>query len=421
MFDFLDMGFESAETTSTSGPYIPEASECMRCGMCVSSCPTFRLFETDEETPRRRIRTISKVLVEDQAISADERLHLDNCLQCRACETACPSRMAYGSLFDQARDQLNIEIKGLAKLALRLIVAKRWRTRLLPALSLYLKSGLRQPLRRSGLLKKLGVAEAEALLIQPALHPLAECYTPSIGQPRGRVALFTGCIAEHFDRATLQAAIALLNAIGYEVLVPREQGCCGAIHQHNGQSAETLIANNLAVFNALEVEAVLHAATGCGAMLAEYPGSDDAAEKFRARLADVNEFLLSHWPEDVSLRPMDSIVAVHEPCSQRNVLKNAESVYRLLAKIPELSVVALTDNQLCCGAGGSYMLTHPDNAGRLRSLKHQAIAAATAEVVVSANYGCAVFLDSPFARVLHPLSLLAQQLPRCDDAAESRK
>ena len=410
MFDFLDMGFEPAETTATSGPYIPEASECMRCGMCVSSCPTFRLFEIDEESPRRRIRTISKVLVEDLAISTDERLHLDNCLQCRACETACPSRMAYGSLFDRARSQLNIEIKGLAKLALRLIVAKRWRTRLLPVLSLYLKSGLQKPLRRSGLLKKLGVAEADALLCQPALQPLAERYTPA-ATPRGRVALFTGCLAEHFDRATLQAAIALLNAIGYEVLVPSAQSCCGAIHQHHGQNAGQLIANNLEVFNALDVESVIHTATGCGAMLTEYPGDDDAAEKFRARLADVNTFLLNHWPEDLNLKPSSLKVAVHEPCSQRNVLKNADAVYRLLAKIPGLSVAPLADNQLCCGAGGSYMLTHPENAGRLRTMKQQAISGAAADVVVSANYGCATFLDSAAAKVTHPLSLLAAQLP----------
>lgn len=409
MFDFMDIGFEAGETTVTCGPYIPDASECMRCGMCVSSCPTFRLFETDEETPRRRIRAISKLLVERQTITTDERRHLDNCLQCRACENVCPSRMAYGSLFDQARASLNIKPKGLAKLALWLIAEKRWRNFVMPALVLYLKSGIQKPLRYSGLLKKLGLAEAEALLQAPAEHPLADCY-PAVGEPRGRIALFTGCIAEHFDRNTLQVSIQLLNAIGYEVLVPREQGCCGAIHRHNGQDAEALIANNLRVFNALDVEAVIYTASGCGAMLFEYPDNDAAATAFRADVADINDFLLSHWPEDLRLKPLDSSAAVHEPCSQRNVLKNSDSVYRLLAKIPNLRVEALADNHHCCGAGGSYMLTHPENAGRLREQKRQAMADARADYVVSANFGCAVFLAGDDVGVVHPLSLLAKQL-----------
>lgn len=401
---------ESVSVTESTGPYIPEASECMRCGQCVSSCPTFRLFQIDEETPRRRIRTISKLLVENLPISADERLHLDNCLQCRACETACPSRMAYGQLFDQAQAQLQIPLGRLAKLALRLIENKPWRTRLMPMFAGYLKSGLQKPLRRSGLLKKVGLADAEALLDQPALQALAVSYPASVPM-RGRAALFTGCIAEHFDRETLLAAIKLLNAIGYEVLVPPQQGCCGAIHQHNGQSAAGLIDNNIAVFNALDVDAVLHTASGCGAMLSEYQNGDDAGQLFRQRLQDINDFLLSHWPDDLQLLPSSLKVAVHEPCSQRNVLKNQQSVYALLQKIPDLTITPLADNHICCGAGGSYMLTHPNNAGQLRELKLQAISSAQADQVVSSNFGCGVFLSVDGGRVEHPLRLLARQLP----------
>jgi glycolate oxidase iron-sulfur subunit len=414
MFDFMDMGFDEPGEPIGSGPYIPDAGECMRCGMCVSSCPTFRLFQIDEETPRRRIRTISKILVENLPISADERVHLDNCLQCRACETVCPSRMAYGQLFDQAQARLKVNVNWLAKLAFRLIEKKRWRTRLMPLLAVYLKSGLQKPLRRSGLLKKLHLADAEVLLEKPALQALAACY-PASGTKRGRVALFTGCIAEHFDRETLQAAIKLLNAIGYEVLVPPQQGCCGAIHQHNGQSAAGLIDNNVRIFNALDVDAVLHTATGCGAMLREYQSDDGkAAELFRQRLYDINDFLLKHWPDSLQLTASTLKVAVHEPCSQRNVLKNQQAVYALLQKIPGLSIAALADNHICCGAGGSYMLTHPDNAGQLRALKQQIISATFADVVVSANFGCAVYLNGypeTTIHVEHPLVLLVGQVP----------
>ncbi|HEY8035240.1 MAG TPA: (Fe-S)-binding protein [Methylobacter sp.] len=407
----MDMNYDEPGEPIGSGPYIPDAGECMRCGICVSSCPTFRLFQIDEETPRRRIRTISKLLVENLPISDDERLHLDNCLQCRACETACPSRMAYGQLFDQAQAQLKVSPGWLAKLAFNLIENKGWLRRLMPLLAVYLKSGVQKPLRRSGLLKKLHFADAEALLDKPALRPLAVSY-PASAAKRGRVALFTGCIAEHFDRETLLAAIKLLNAIGYEVLVPPKQGCCGAIHQHNGQSAVDLVDNNIKVFNAVDVDAVLYTATGCGAMLSEYQNNDEAGQLFQQRLCDINDFLLKNWPDDLQLTSSTLKIAVHEPCSQRNVLKNQQAVYALLQKIPGLSIAALPDNHICCGAGGSYMLTHPDNAEQLRALKYQIIAGSSADLVVSGNFGCAVYLNADGGRMEHPLRLLARQLPQ---------
>ncbi|WP_031436417.1 (Fe-S)-binding protein [Methylobacter tundripaludum] len=410
MFDFMDMSYDEPGEPLGSGPYIPDAGECMRCGVCVSSCPTFRLFQVDEETPRRRIRTISKILVENLPISADERRHLDNCIQCRACETVCPSRMAYGQLFDQAQAQLKVNPGWLAKLAFRLIEKKDWLRRLMPLPAIYLKSGLQKPLRSTGLLKKLHLAEAEALLGKPALQAMAVSYPASV-MKRGRVALFTGCISEYFDRETLLAAIKLLNAIGYEVLVPQQQGCCGAIHQHNGQSAAGLIDNSISVFNALDVDAVLHTATGCGAMLSEYQNDDEAGQQFRQRLCDISDFLLEHWPDDLQLTASKLKVAVHEPCSQRNVLKNQQTVYALLQKIPGLSITALDDNHICCGAGGSYMLTHPDNAGQLRALKQQIITDSSADLVVSGNFGCGVYLNADGGSVEHPLLLLARQLP----------
>lgn len=419
MFDWQDMSFESAqaETASSCGPYIPDAAECMRCGMCVSSCPTFRLFEVDEETPRRRIRSIGKVLLENQPLDADELRHLDNCLQCRSCESVCPSRMAYGELFDQAQAKLNADkpLNWQARLAFWLVAHKRWRNALLPLLSLYLRSGMRQLLRAGKLLDKLQLATAESLLTEPALAPLSGIYSTSQRKQRGRVALFTGCLAENFDRATQRAAIKLLNAIGYEVVVPEGQGCCGAIHQHNGQSAQKLINNNITVFYALEVEAVLYSASGCGAMLTEYGNQDaETAGWFHRRLQDVNDFLLQHWPDNLQLAASNLNVAVHEPCSQRNVLKNSQSVYGLLRKIPGLNLEPLPDNQLCCGAGGSYLLTHPENAGRLRELKRLAIEGCGADLVVSSNFGCALHLNAnqPVGalRLLHPLQLLADRL-----------
>jgi len=294
---------------------------------------------------------------------------------------------------------------------LALVANKAWRTRLLPGLALLVKSGLVTVLRHSGLLQALHLNEAAALLRMPALKPLAAHY-PSTRKKCGQVALFTGCVNEHFDRDTLQAAITLLNAIGYDVLIPSAQGCCGAIHQHNGFGAATLIDNNIAVFNALDVDAVVHCATGCGAMLSEYQTDNTEASKlFKERLHDIHEFLLAHWPEDLQLQALPEKIAVHEPCSQRNVLKNQQAVYGLLAKIPAASLTALPDNALCCGAGGSYLLTHPDNARQLRDLKQQALKTAAADWVVSGNFVCAAFLNADKGDIVHPLHILARQLP----------
>jgi glycolate oxidase iron-sulfur subunit len=378
--------------------------------MYVSTCPTFRLLSVDEETPRRRIRTIHKLLIEDLAVSDEEQQHLLNCLQCRACETICPSRMAYGQLFDQALLALKRTPTRLAKWALWLIDHKQWRRRLMPVLAIYLRLGLRKPLQRSGLLRKWSLAEAEALLTAPAISKLAARYAGK-NTKRGQVALFTGCLAEHFDRDTLQASIRVLNAMGYEVLVPPQQVCCGAIHQHNGLPAETMMAKNMAVFNALPVEAVLYTATGCGAMLSEYQSEDSQNNaQFHQRLLDINDFLLKNWPKQLTLRPLKQKVAVHEPCSQRNVLKNTATVYELLAKIPDLEITSLADNSVCCGAGGSYMLSHPENASQLLNMKKQNLAAAAADIFVSSNFGCATFMRKDAQKLSHPVCLLDRQL-----------
>lgn len=412
MFDFADIDFAApaAPAQAPSGPCLPDAMDCLRCGMCVGVCPTYKLFQDEAETPRGRVRTLARLLVEDQPVTAVEHAHLENCLQCRACERVCPSRMAYGRLYDQALAQNPPQYRWPAGLALRLIENRRWRLMLLPLLALYKKSGLSPLLRGTGLLRRLGLAAAESLLTAPALRPLAACYP--VAAPRGRVALFTGCVAEHFDRATHLAAISLLNAIGYDVLVPGTQVCCGAIHLHNGRPATGFVEDNIRAFNALPVQAVLHVASGCGAMLSEYQAADnDQAGLFRQRLADAQDFLLAHWPDDLQLLPATQRVAVHEPCSQRNVLQNTQSVYSLLAKIPGTVAEPLADNQFCCGAGGSYMLSHPQNAAGLRELKLQAMATAGADRVATGNYACAAHLASAAHKLVHPLVLLAGQLP----------
>jgi glycolate oxidase iron-sulfur subunit len=239
------------------------------------------------------------------------------------------------------------------------------------------------------------------------------------------VALFTGCISDHFDRKTLLASIKLLNFIGFDVLVPKDQTCCGAIHQHQGNSAIAgkMAALNTKIFNSLDIEAIIYTASGCGLMLNEYEQNNrnDANESlgFGNPLFDITEFLNLHWPEDISLKECHAKakkVAVHEPCSQRNARtetgKRHQHVYALLEKIPDITVIPLPDNQICCGAGGVHMLTHPEIAYPLRDAKLAHFEQSQADLLVSTNIGCAIYLNSGPAlnKVVHPVALLAELL-----------
>jgi len=421
VFDFMDFDVPDGGVY-TPGPSIPEPADCMRCGLCLSECPTYRLTHDEQEGPRQRIRTLSRLVIEQQAVGVEAVEHLQNCLQCRACETVCPSKMDYAELFDQAQAQLAAGKRDslYARIALSLIAHKKRFNALLPWLRFYQLSGLRALSRKSGLLKAIGLSRPDRLAPAPALTALKSRYpAPAPGQ--GTVALFTGCVGDRFDRATLKAAIEVLNRIGFDVLVPEQQACCGAIHYHHGaqETAKQLMRKNVDVFNALPVDAIVYCATGCGSQLQDYSRilelDEAAALSFHGKLYEITDFVDRHWPASLALKSVAKKASVHEPCSQRNVLKNQQAVYRLLGRIPGLELEALAENHLCCGAGGSYMLTHPDNADALRDLKWRHLQESDADYLVTSNIGCALHLASaePSGRqiqVLHPIELIAHQL-----------
>jgi glycolate oxidase iron-sulfur subunit len=444
MFDFMEDYTSDDTIYPQNGLYIPDASECMRCGLCISSCPTYKLFRIEAESPRSRLRTIDKIINGNTTVSEEELKHLDNCTQCRACESICPSKMAYGHLFGLAREQrFQAEASDrrgtlLSAIGFKLIEHKALLNAAAVLMRWYQKSGLQLLLRKSGLLRVFTLDKAESLMPEVAISKLAERY-PTNKQRRGNVALFTGCISEHFDRKTLLASIKLLNVIGFDVLVPKGQTCCGAIHQHQG--GNTAIAGKMAVlntgvFNSLDVEAIITTASGCGLMLNEYEqaNGDESGNtlRFGSPLFDITEFLNLNWPDDISLKECHADarkIAVHEPCSQRNVPFSSRSlgtrelgskgvrnrhqhVYALLEKIPEITVIPLPDNQICCGAGGVHMLTHPEIAEPLRDTKLAHFEQSQADLLVSTNIGCALHLNAGPARnkVVHPVVLLAELL-----------
>lgn len=303
----------------------------------------------------------------------------------------------------------------------KLITGKPLRRLASRALRIYQRSGTQALARASGLLRLTGMQRLDNMLPSLPPSPAWQEYYPHRHEKRGEVALFIGCIAEVADTATLNAAIRLLTACGYGVHVPSTQGCCGALHLHDGfpGPARRLAAQNVAAFSALKADAVISTASGCGAQLAEYGPllEDEQGRRFADSIQDISQFLAGiDWPENINFAPLHQRVAVHEPCTLRNVLRQEAHPYALLRKIPGIELMTLPGNAQCCGAAGTYMVTQPTLADSLRNDKLTALTASGADILVSTNIGCALHLATGIresgktVEVLHPVALLVRQL-----------
>jgi len=419
---------QAADRSERQAALMRYADTCVSCGMCLPRCPTYTEARDEAESPRGRISLVRALADGRLAPSPHLLQHLDNCLVCQACESVCPAGVPYGRIIDGARALLNDtggDRRGRSERVLSWAVAKGGRLRWLARLARVLRP-FRLLVPRVGRVGRVG-RSAGARLMWPRRR-LA--HYPARGVERGRVSLFLGCVAQSLDRRTLDDALEVLTRLGYAVDVPVDQGCCGAMDLHAGQAsaATTLVNRNIAAFASAADQPVLTTASGCGAMLAQYGRLDsltgaqaEAARALAGRVVDINAFLASSdWPADLTVAPLRRTVALHTPCSLRNVQREASAPVRLLARIPGLQVNAVADDGLCCGAAGTYMVSHPEMAQRLGSRVRRGISATGTDCVLTSNLGCALHLGTLDAagegalEILHPVSLLAEALRTAD-------
>lgn len=380
---------------------------CVHCGLCLSSCPTYAELGTEMDSPRGRIFLI-KALAEGRIALTDSVVtHLSLCLDCRACETVCPSGVPYGQLIEAAKAEIERERPGgplrrlFRSVNLDLLLPRPRALGLAgAAIGFYQRSGLQRLIRATGLLRLLpGPLPAwEALL--PELAPRGEGKLPervlAHGTTRARVGFVEGCVQRVVFGAHNRASVRLLARNGAEVRLPREAGCCGALHAHAGarQRARALARELIDAFERASVETTIVNAAGCGAHMKSYGHllRDDAdyrerAERFAARVKDLSEYLAQR-PLLGSLGRLAMTVTYHDPCHLVHGQKVWAQGRQLLQAIPGLTLVELKEADWCCGSAGIYNLTQPEMAGRLLERKVSHLLATGAEAVVTANPGC---------------------------------
>ncbi|WP_277680981.1 glycolate oxidase subunit GlcF [Saccharomonospora azurea] len=401
--------------------------DCVHCGFCLPTCPTYQLWGEEMDSPRGRIYLMDLAERGEIGLKGAFTQHIDACLGCMACVTACPSGVQYDRLLEATRPQIerNVERRPSDRLFRNAIFALfPYRRRLRVAAvfgQAYQKSGLPKLMERV-LPPRLRATQA---LLPPVRLREAFASLPRRVRPKGsvrrRVALLSGCVQDVFFHEVNAATQRVLAAEGCEVLTPRQQGCCGALELHAGRSGSTAdrAKRTIATFEKLPVDTIVVNVAGCGSSMKEYvhlladdPDWADRARDFSAKVRDVTELLAELEPQ-APRRRIEAKVAYHDACHLGHAQGVRDQPRAVLRTIPGLDVVDLPEAELCCGSAGIYNLVQPEPAAELGQRKADNVRTVAPDLLVTANPGCLLqirrYLDDDIP-MLHPVQLLDQSL-----------
>ena len=386
--------------------------DCVHCGFCLDTCPTYVLWQNEADSPRGRIVLMTEAASAGGQLSDEMVTHFDRCLGCMACVSACPSGVRYDRLIERVRPQVERQHKrSNREQALRLVLfetlpyPKRLR-------GLALTLPLARRLRLDRLPGRLGamIRLAPRARVRDALSGRLPERTPAQGRQRGRVALLQGCVQRVFFSGVHQAAAQVLAAEGFEVLAPRLPDCCGALELHAGEddAAVARAQATILAFDAVgQVDYVITSAAGCGSAMKEYGEllDTDAAHAFAGRVRDISEVLADVEP--VALRgPVPLRVVYHDACHLAHAQGVREEPRSLLRSIPALELVEVSaEPEVCCGSAGIYNLVQADTAAELGRRKALHVLDSGAEAVAAGNPGCAAQLDVHLRQLGRPLPI----------------
>jgi glycolate oxidase iron-sulfur subunit len=423
------------------GPRAEDISRCVHCGFCLNYCPTYLELGLETESPRGRIHLIGALSEGRIQPTSSVIAHLDLCVQCRACETACPSGVPYARIMEGARSQIQSLRRGrpfawrLRSFMLRTLLPHPRRLRLLARLLRLYQRRLQGPLQGTGLLRLLPARVREAQSLLPRLpdrffEPTGMMAAGRTDPPARSVALLTGCVMPLTYPQTHEATVRVLARNNCRVVAPPEQVCCGSLFLHNGdrEAARRLARRNIDVFLRLGVDAVVVNAAGCGATMKEYgellrddPEYAEKAERFSSMVRDVTEFI-AELPWQDGLGPVPARVTYQDSCHVAHGQGITAQPRAILQSIPELEFVEMEGADRCCGSGGIYNVTQQEMANRLLESKMRDIRATRAQVIASTNPGCMLQIEAGLRRTgtdgrsVHVVELLDESYQAGDRA-----
>ncbi len=400
-------------------------SVCVHCGFCLQTCPTYMLWGKEVDSPRGRIYLMNMAAQGEAELTPQYISHFDHCLGCQTCVTACPSGVKYGKLIEAMRGQVERHHRRpLHERMMRSVIAALFARpdrlrKIVPLLRIYQRLGLQRLARALGILSLLpaDLRAMEELLPDLSREGAATTLPERIaarGEKRRTVVLLTGCVQSVFMADVNAAAARVLAAEGCEVLIPPDQGCCGALLMDLGRESEALeMARKLIdLIEPLQVDAVVLSAAGCGATVKEYgyllrddPAYRERARAFSAKCKDVSELLVEMGPV-APRHPMTLQVAFHDPCHLQHAQGLHDQPRAALKSIPGLELLELPEAALCCGSAGIYNLVQPESARQLGQRKVEKIIATRAQIVATGNPGCQLQLNSLLNGNGHPLPVL---------------